>query len=230
MGQALDQYGAIRSAEVEVQCKDGSRKWVLVNVRAERDMDGTVILHDGTVEDITKRKLAQQRADYLAYYDALTGLPNRVLLHERLNNAILGAARRGGIAALLFLDLDRFKNINDSLGHSVGDMLLQQVAERLKNEIRHADTVARVGGDEFLIVLTDVESLIELEAIAARIVNSAMGEFNIQGRLLSVTCSLGISVYPAHGNDAETLIKNADVAMYRARNRDRTPTASLRKR
>jgi diguanylate cyclase (GGDEF)-like protein/PAS domain S-box-containing protein len=215
--KALDQYGAIRSAEVEVQCKDGSRKWVLVNVRAERDMDGTVILHDGTVEDITKRKLAQQRADYLAYYDALTGLPNRVLLHERLNNAILGAARRGGIAALLFLDLDRFKNINDSLGHSVGDMLLQQVAERLKNEIRHADTVARVGGDEFLIVLTDVESLLELEAIAARIVNSAMGEFNIQGRLLSVTCSLGISVYPAHGNDAETLIKNADVAMYRAK-------------
>ncbi len=215
--EVLERHGTVRSAEVEIQCRDGSRRWVLVNVRAERNIEGKVILHDGTVEDITKRKLAQQRADYLAYYDALTGLPNRVLLYERLNQAISAASHRGGMTALLFLDLDRFKIINDSLGHSFGDMLLQQVAERLKNEIRQVDTVARVGGDEFLIVLTNVENVAEVEVIASRIVGSALGEFNIQGRLLSVSCSLGISVYPDHGADAETLIKNADAAMYRAK-------------
>jgi len=168
-------------------------------------------------QDISERKLAQQRADYLAYYDALTGLPNRMLLCDHLNAAVAAASRRGRGTALLFLDLDRFKIINDSLGHSFGDLLLQQVANRLKNEIRQEDTVARVGGDEFLIVLAKVKDLAEVEAIATRIVNSVVGEFVIQGRTVNVTCSLGISVYPEHGEDGETLIKNADAAMYSAK-------------
>jgi diguanylate cyclase (GGDEF)-like protein/PAS domain S-box-containing protein len=213
----LQQHGVMRSSEVEVQCKDGSRKWVLVNLRAVRDHDGKIVFHEGTVEDITERKLAQEQVDYLAYYDALTGLPNRMMLHERLNSALSAAARRGSRVAVLFLDLDRFKIINDSLGHSFGDLLLQQVASRLQNEIRQHDTVARVGGDEFLIVLTDILSVAEIEVICARIVKSLTGEFAIREHTLNVTCSLGVSIYPQHGNDGETLIKNADAAMYRAK-------------
>jgi diguanylate cyclase (GGDEF)-like protein/PAS domain S-box-containing protein len=215
--EALENHGVIRGAEVEVQCRDGAHKWAMVNVRATRNADGAVVVHDGTVEDITERKLAQQQVNYLAYYDALTGLPNRMLLRDRLNTAVAAARRRGCGAALLFLDLDRFKIINDSLGHSVGDLLLQQVANRLKNEIRQEDTVARVGGDEFLIVLTSAESVDEVTGIATRIVESVMGQFTIQGHSLNITCSLGISMFPEHGEDGETLIKNADAAMYSAK-------------
>jgi diguanylate cyclase (GGDEF)-like protein/PAS domain S-box-containing protein len=214
--QALENNGTIRSVELEVPCKDGTRKWVLMNVRATRNADG-VVVHDGTVEDITERKLAQQQVNYLAYYDALTGLPNRMLLRDRLNTAVAAASRRGCGAALLFLDLDRFKIINDSLGHSVGDLLLQQVASRLKKEIREEDTVARVGGDEFLIVLTSAEGVDQVTAIATRIVESVTGEFVIQGHSLNITCSLGISMFPEHGQDGEALIKNADAAMYAAK-------------
>jgi diguanylate cyclase (GGDEF)-like protein/PAS domain S-box-containing protein len=214
--EALNENGTIRSLEAEVPCRDGKRKWVLMNVRATRNADG-VVVHDGTVEDITERKLAQQQVNYLAYYDALTGLPNRMLLRDRLNTAVAAASRRGCGAALLYLDLDRFKIINDSLGHSVGDLLLQQVAKRLKNEIREEDTVARVGGDEFLIVLTSAEGADQVAAIAKRIVESVTGEFAIQGHSLKITCSLGISMFPEHGIDGESLIKNADAAMYSAK-------------
>jgi diguanylate cyclase (GGDEF)-like protein/PAS domain S-box-containing protein len=213
----LERKGVIRGAEIEVRCKDGARKWALVNIRAAYDAEGRIVLHEGTVEDVTDRKLAQQQVSYLAYYDALTGLPNRLLMQDRLNNALASAGRVGRRVAILFLDLDRFKIINDSLGHSFGDLLLQQVAKRLTNEIREEDTVSRVGGDEFLIVLNSVESATEAELIAARIVHSLTGEFSIQGRSLSVSCSVGISLFPEHGKDTETLIKNADAAMYCAK-------------
>lgn len=213
----LEKHGTIRGAEIEVVCRDGTSRWVLANIRAARNAKGQIVLHEGTVEDITDRKLAQQQVSYMAYYDGLTGLPNRLLLQDRLGNALASATRRGSCVALLFLDLDRFKIINDSLGHSFGDLLLQQVAARLKNEIRQDDTVARVGGDEFLIVLTSVADADEVQAVATRIVNSLTGEFCIQGRSLSVSCSLGITTFPEHGTDSETLIKNADAAMYCAK-------------
>src|SRR5450432_1687229 len=125
-----------------------------MNLRAACDAKGKVVLHEGTVEDITDRKAAEERVQYLAYYDALTGLPNRTLLHDRLAKALASARRRKDKLALLFLDLDRFKDINDSLGHSVGDLLLQKIGERLKTWGREQDTVARLGGDEFLIMVT----------------------------------------------------------------------------
>jgi len=212
-----EKHRAIRSNEAEVLCKDGTHKWLLVNVRAVRNADGFAVRHEGTVEDITERKLAQKQVNFLAYYDALTGLPNRTLLQDRLNNALAAARRRGNMVALLFLDLDRFKIINDSLGHSFGDLHLIQVATRLKKEMREQDTVARVGGDEFIIVLTSLNSVAELGSIAARIVESVSNEFMVKGRSLGVTCSLGISVFPEHGQDGETLIKNADSAMYCAK-------------
>jgi diguanylate cyclase (GGDEF)-like protein/PAS domain S-box-containing protein len=167
--------------------------------------------------DITDRKLAQERVQFLAYYDALTGLPNRTLLQDRLLHALAEARRHKYKVALLFLDLDRFKDINDSLGHSVGDLLLQEVAKRLKTSGREQDTVARLGGDEFLITLTHVKDLPDAAVAAERFMDAMTAEFVVQGHSLSIGCSVGISVFPEHGADVETLIKNADAAMYSAK-------------
>ena len=167
--------------------------------------------------DITDRKLAEERIQFLAYYDALTGLPNRTLLQDRLTKTLAGARRHKHKVALLFLDLDRFKDINDSLGHPVGDLLLKEVAERLKTWGREQDTVARLGGDEFLITLTQVKDVPDVAVAAERLMDAMTAEFVVQGHSLNVSCSIGVSIFPEHGTDCETLIKNADAAMYRAK-------------
>src|ERR1039457_6417591 len=171
--------------------------------------------------DITERKLAEDRVQYLAFYDDLTGLPNRTLLQDRLTKALADARRQKYKIALLFLDLDRFKDINDSLGHSVGDLLLQEVAERLKRFGRGQDTVARLGGDEFLIMLTHVKDVSDAAVATERLRDAMTAEFVIEGHHLNVSCSVGISIFPEHGADAETLIKNADAAMYGAKENGR---------
>jgi diguanylate cyclase (GGDEF)-like protein/PAS domain S-box-containing protein len=170
-----------------------------------------------TVRDITDSKVSEERLQYLAYYDALTGLPNRTLLQDRLTKALASARRRKDKVALLFLDLDRFKDINDSLGHSVGDLVLKEVAERLKKWAREQDTVARLGGDEFLIVLTAVKDACDAAIAAERLMDAMIAEFVVRGHPLMVSCSLGISIFPEHGAESETLIKNADAAMYSAK-------------
>jgi diguanylate cyclase (GGDEF)-like protein/PAS domain S-box-containing protein len=171
--------------------------------------------------DITERKLAEKQIQFLAYYDALTGLPNRTLLQDRLAKALAGARRHKHKVALLFLDLDRFKDINDSLGHSVGDLLLQAVSERLKKWGREQDTVARLGGDEFLITVTQVKDLTDVAVAAERLMDAMTAPFVVQGHSLNVDCSIGISIFPEHGADCETLIKNADAAMYGAKDSGR---------
>jgi len=170
-----------------------------------------------TVRDITGRKVAQERVQYLAYYDDLTGLPNRTLLEDRLTKALADSRRQKYKVALLFLDLDRFKDINDSLGHSVGDLLLREVAERLKTWGREQDTVARLGGDEFLIALTQVKDVSDAAVAAERLMDAMTAEFVIQGRSFSIGCSVGISIFPEHGTEVDGLIKNADAAMYCAK-------------
>ena len=215
--RVLDENGVVRSAEVEVHCRDRTRKWVLANMRAIRDCQGKVVLHEGTLEDITDRKVAENRAQFLAYYDALTGLPNRTLLQDRLGKALAGSRRRKDKVALVFLDLDRFKVINDSLGHSFGDLLLREVADRLRSQTRAQDTAARVGGDEFLVVLTGVKDVTDAAVAGERIMDAMTAEFVIQGRSFTVSCSMGISIFPEHGADSETLIRNADAAMYSAK-------------
>jgi diguanylate cyclase (GGDEF)-like protein/PAS domain S-box-containing protein len=170
-----------------------------------------------TVRDISDRKVAEERVQFLAYYDALTGLPNRTLLLDRLAKALAAARRQDNKLALLYLDLDRFKDINDSLGHSVGDLFLQEVARRLNRWGREKDTVARLGGDEFLIMLTDVKDIADTAIAAERLMDAMAAEFVLQGHTLGVSCSLGISVFPEHGADGVTLIKNADAAMYSAK-------------
>ncbi len=219
--RSLDQHGVLRGAEVQIFRRDKTRKWALANMRAVRDADGNTVLLEGTVEDITDRKVAEERVQFLAYYDALTGLPNRMLLQDRLAKALAGARRRNEKVAVLFLDLDRFKIINDSLGHNFGDLLLQDVAERLKNWARAQDTVARIGGDEFVIVLTAISDVPSAAIAAERILEAMTAEFVIQGRTFTVNCSIGISVFPEHGIDSETLIKNADAAMYCAKENGR---------
>jgi diguanylate cyclase (GGDEF)-like protein/PAS domain S-box-containing protein len=196
---------------------DGGRVWLRTSKLPLSDREGKVTGVIGTYEDITDRKVAEDRVQYLAYYDALTGLPNRALLQDRLAKALASARRRKDRVALLFLDLDRFKDINDSLGHSVGDLLLQEVAERLKKWSREQDTVARVGGDEFVIVLTAAKDGADAAVAAERLVHAMSAAIVVQGRTLSVGCSLGISIFPEHGADSETLIKNADAAMYCAK-------------
>ena len=210
----MEQDSAKLNFQEQLSRPDGSMRWIQTNKLPLRDRKGKVTGVIGTYEDITERKLAEERVQFLAYYDALTGLPNRTLLQDRLAKALAGARRSKDKVALLFLDLDRFKNINDSLGHSVGDLLLQEVAERLKRWAREQDTVARVGGDEFLIVLSAVKDVADAAVAAGRILDAMTTEFVIQGRSLSVRCSLGISIFPDHGKDAESLIKNADAAMY----------------
>ncbi len=164
--------------------------------------------------DITERKAAEERIQFLAYSDALTGLPNRRLLQDRLTIVLANARRRLHKVALLFLDLDRFKNINDSLGHSAADLLLQEVARRLAAWGREQDTIARVGGDEFLIVITGLKDATDAAVAAERLMHAIVGEYFIHGHALHLTCSLGISIFPEQGTDAETLIKNADAAMF----------------
>jgi diguanylate cyclase (GGDEF)-like protein/PAS domain S-box-containing protein len=217
----LDAEGVVRSAELEAYDKDRTKKWVLVNLRAVRGADGNILLYEGTVEDVTDRKVAEERVQFLAYYDALTGLHNRTFLRQVLAKALASTRRQDQKTAVLFLDLDRFKIINDSLGHSFGDLLLQQVAERLKRCVREEDTVARVGGDEFLIVLAALESVTEATIAADRILNGIAAEFLIEDQRLNVTCSIGVSIFPEHGMDGETLIKNADAAMYCAKEKGR---------
>jgi diguanylate cyclase (GGDEF)-like protein/PAS domain S-box-containing protein len=167
--------------------------------------------------DITDRKTAEERVQYLAYYDALTGLPNRTLLQDRLTKALASARRQKDKVALLFFDLDRFKDINDSFGHALGDLLLQEVAKRLERWSREQDTVARLAGDEFLIVLTDVKDIPDAAVAAERLMDAMTAEFVVQGHSFDISCSLGISIFPEHGADGETLIKHADTAMYCAK-------------
>ncbi len=166
------------------------------------------------VEDITEQKFNEEKLTYIATHDGLTGLPNRLLFNDRLQLALAYAQRRREKIAVMLLDLDRFKDVNDNLGHNVGDMLLQTVSDRLSEILRKSDTVARMGGDEFLMLLPDVDAPEDVDNVARKILEVFNKPFPLEGHEIEVTTSIGIAIYPDNGEDIDSLVKNADVAMY----------------
>ncbi len=189
-------------------------EWLLIQTM--RDSKNKLTHYIGTFTDLTERKETEERVKWLAHFDPLTGLPNRTLLHIRSNLAISLAQRRREPLALMFLDLDNFKNVNDSLGHGVGDELLKQFADRLSSSIREQDTISRLGGDEFVLILpgTDTDGAAYL---AERLLNIAARQYNIERHEINLTVSIGIAMYPTDGTDFDTLWRSADAAMYRAK-------------
>ncbi|MGE0875034.1 MAG: EAL domain-containing protein [Burkholderiales bacterium] len=197
--------------------KSGRVIWQQVNGIPVFDAAGKLKGYRGTGADITARRLAEERIQYLATRDAQTGLPNRLLLAERAEQAIVAAARARGQLALLTFDLDRFKLVNDSLGHAAGDALLRAVGERLANTLRRQDTLARLGGDEFALLWDGMRADTEADAVAQRILNALARPFMVDGRSLAISASIGIAVYPGDGATFGELLRNADLAMSRAK-------------
>jgi len=210
--------GMVSNFESEVYRKNGEVIWISENAREVRDASGNLLYFEGTVEDVTERKTYETRLTHQATHDTLTGLPNRALFRDRLQQAMRYAEREKGKVSILFIDLDNFKYINDSLGHDAGDSLIRIMAQRLRSCVRDSDTVARLGGDEFVLMLQGAASEDERVSIAmSRILSEVRKPVDIRGRELTVTCSMGISVCPEDGNDVDTLLKHADAAMYQAK-------------
>lgn len=207
--------------EIVDRTRDGRILPLLQTISEVRDTHGALTHHISVMTDISSIKETQAWLDFLAHHDALTELPNRLLLSDRLHHAIEHAQRDSRAIALLFIDLDHFKNINDSLGHEIGDLLLIEASRRLKGLVRHADTVARLGGDEFVVLMESNASHRAAASLAEKVVTAFKQPFLVNGIDLYVGCSIGITVYPEDGTDAVTLLKNADAAMYRAKDAGR---------
>ena len=227
--------GGVWQGELCSRQKDGRLLWESALVSSIRDEQGVITHFVWLREDITIRKQAEEQIRFLAYYDHLTQLPNRVLLQERLQDAIVSAKARSQTLAVLFLDLDQFKRINDSLGHRAGDLLLQQVANRVQDCLRSGDSIysaspdllasqdilARLGGDEFVILLAEINHPDAVTKVARRILSVIAQPFMIEGNEVFSGCSIGIALYPHDGEDMDTLLKNADTALYHAKNAGR---------
>ncbi|MDX1455164.1 MAG: EAL domain-containing protein [Gammaproteobacteria bacterium] len=197
--------------------KDGSTFHEEKTITPLKDAHGNITHFIATGVDISERIRAQEKLEYIAHHDSVTGLPNRVLLLDRVQQALVRAARENEQVAVLFLDLDGFKAINDTVGHHFGDRFLGEVAARLQSKIREQDTVARLGGDEFAIVLEGVASMTDVSNVARKITSSLAKPFLLDGREMYVTGSIGVSRFPADGEDVNTLLRKADSAMYRAK-------------
>ena len=212
--------GEVDSYQLEKLCvrKDGLPVWVQVTASLLRDCSGAPLNFIGQIADITERKRIQEEVRQLAYYDDLTGLPNRRLLLDRLNQALAQAQRHRRSLAVMFLDLDRFKEVNDTLGHDVGDELLKVVAERLELCIRGGDTVSRQGGDEFVVILSEIAQQQDAALVAEKILEVLSQPVTIHRHKLKITTSIGIAVYMVDSaDDAMKLLKKADIAMYQAK-------------
>lgn len=207
---------------VEFRFRHAKGHWIHLEALGNNLLDhpgirGVVI----TSRDVSERKKAEKRAQYLSQHDALTGLPNRFLMQDRLRQAIIQARRGGGVVALMFIDLDRFKTVNDEFGRVIGDALLKQVAERLRNCLRDTDTVARLGGDEFIIMIPDAANVDVVGEVAQRVLTEFSRPFSDRDQEMYVSASIGISLFPRDGSDPEELVKHADRAMYSAKDSGR---------
>ena len=212
---------SFRNLEHRAVTRSGRGIWLQVSGLAIRDQAGAITGYRGTGLEITTRKQAEERIEFLATRDALTGLPNRVLLTDRVNQAVGAAHRAQEKLAILFLDLDRFKHVNDSLGHHAGDELLKAVAQRLGAVLRRSDTLARIGGDEFVILLENLRHADYAAGVAKKICQELGRPITVEGQRLTASTSIGISIYPEDGANFATLLKNADAATYHAKEQGR---------
>ncbi|OFW24872.1 MAG: hypothetical protein A3H27_18980, partial [Acidobacteria bacterium RIFCSPLOWO2_02_FULL_59_13] len=207
--------------EFRILWPDDSIRWLHERAFPVRDGDGDVVRIAGITEDVSERKRAEERLTYLAQYDHLSGLPNRALFLDRLSQAQAQAQREGWVTAVVFIDLDRFKVINDTLGHAAGDKLVVAVAQRLARAIRSGDTVSRLGGDEFALILQNLSKPRDAATVSQKVLEGLAAPFEVEGHEIFVTASIGITLFPSDGETAEELLKNADSAMYRAKHQGR---------
>jgi diguanylate cyclase (GGDEF)-like protein/PAS domain S-box-containing protein len=210
----------LESHETKRVCKDGSVRDIWLTATTLRDELGKPIAIATTERDMTEGKVAAH-IEHLATHDSLTGLSNRALMNDLASHAIVQAHRRGGRMALLFVDLDRFKGVNDSLGHRAGDRLLQAVAKRLTQCVRAEDTIVRQGGDEFVVILSEITQTRDAANVAEKIRQAILEPFRLDEVEITCSASIGISLYPDDAGDLDTLLKNADAAMYRAKSQGR---------
>lgn len=220
MWETLSATG-IWQGEIWNRRKSGELYVEWISIKQVRDGKGDLTHHVAVFSDISKRKVAEERMHHLAHYDVLTDLPNRTLFRDRLQQAFATAKREKTRMALMFIDLDEFKPINDTHGHNVGDMLLKEVATRIQDCMRGTDTVARIGGDEFIVLLPAIEAEQDAMIVAEKIRQALNQPFELAGESLRISSSTGIAVYPEHGSEEKLLVKNADTAMYYAKENGR---------
>lgn len=213
----MDMNGRVQNFESQVYRKDGTIIWISENARTVVNDAGEILYYEGSVEDITERRNYEEKMRHQATHDSLTGLPNRYLLEDRLQQSINYAERYHTRLAVAFIDLDQFKHINDTLGHDAGDRLLLTVAERLSALVRESDTVVRLGGDEFVILLSSVHKTEDITHTLQRVLASIAQPVALNGLDFNISCSIGVSIYPEDGAQANILLKNADSAMYKAK-------------
>jgi diguanylate cyclase (GGDEF)-like protein/PAS domain S-box-containing protein len=208
-GACTNEYRVIRH--------DGQVAWLSSHGRTLADAKGRVYRMIGVSQDITERKRQEEEARFLAYHDTLTGLPNRRLLDDRLGQAVFLAQRRNARVAVMVVDLDRFKQVNDQMGHRAGDSVLREAAHRISGCVRKADTLARHGGDEFVVVIPDLRQDGDCQVVAEKILRALEPVFVVDGREFLIGASIGISLFPADAGDGDAVLRNADAAMYRAK-------------
>ncbi len=217
----LNELGEIRDLNYLLRQKNGLGIAVAVSEVAQRDAEGQLTEILAVINDLTNHRAAEERIEKLAYYDTLTGLPNRALMNDRILQSVALARRDNRQVGVFFFDLDRFKLINDTQGHAVGDMVLRSVAQRLKKFIRQGDTFARLGGDEFVIIQADPNHDPNFSTLGRRILETLGLPFQVGSREFFTTASIGVAIYPVDGEDPQTLLKSADTAMYVAKSRGR---------
>lgn len=217
----IDKQISTYQGELLCSRKDDEMLWIMATFSLISNHLGKPLSIVAQIQNITLQKKAEERLRHMAYHDPLTGLANRNKLEQFINHMLASSRRHQQSFALLFLDLDRFKNINDTIGHEAGDSLLQIVAERLQSTVRNTDLVARLGGDEFVLVITDVKKTESVALIAQKILDTVLKAIIIKGQELYITTSIGISLYPYDGQNMQVLMKNADLALYRAKEHGR---------
>ena len=219
--QALDEIRKTEKTSRRIEVKfiriDGTIRYAETSISNIKDVKGHPVGFRGIVRDTTDRREMEDTIRKLAYYDSLTGLPNRLLLRDRLSMAIAYAKRNKKKLALMMLDLDKFKEVNDTLGHQMGDCLLQRVGDRMTDLVRESDDVTRMGGDEFVVLLPEISRVEDSVVVAKKILASFQEPFLCNDHKLSIMTSIGIAIFPDHGQDVDTLMKHADIAMYQAK-------------